>query len=215
MSIVESRVKRLLTHAGSDIGALGALAAVGVIAAACAGHQHVNQNQSQLPPHPIEVQVDNDRVSPDEQPSRQPGAMGQASGSLEIRVFVAQDQGGARQYIGTVPGGHTQTLKFTPTSYGNWYRLIGITPLGSSVQSTRFIINTPETGLVEWSLQTGMINYYDVPADTTKTEPAGAKPSTPPAGQPSTQPGGNPPATQPSTPPASQPGSSPTNPGTP
>jgi hypothetical protein len=212
MSVAQNNVKPGLRHAASGIGRLAALVAAGVVAAACAGRQHVN-NQDQAPPHPIEVQVDNSRLSPDEQPLRQPGAIGQASGPLEIRVFVTEDQGGMRQYLGTVAGGKTQTLKFTPTAYGNWYRLVGVTPLGTSVESTRFNINTPEIGGVGWSLQTGMIDYYDVATDTTKAGTAGSQPATSPTSQPGAQPTGNPPSTPPSSSPGGTPNSSPNNPG--
>jgi hypothetical protein len=199
MSIAQSHVKTCVTHAGSGFKSVAAIAAAAALVAACAGRQHTdNQSQPnvrQPPPHEIAVQVDNDRSSPEAQPTRRPSEIGTASGPTEIRVYVALEDGTMRQYIGTVPGGQTQTLKFTPSAYGNWYRFIGVTPLGRNLESARFNIVTPETGLVEWSLQSGMINYYNVVTDTTGTGAGHPQPPTSPSGQPAAPSGGNPPST--------------------
>ena len=108
------RRARIVLSAGAYIGAV---AGFGVGLAGCAGHHHI----SEAPPHPIAVEVQNNITVP-----------------TELTVFVTQDQGGARQMLGTVPGAQTKTSpsrRFRGASPIDWR---AGTPLGHSVCSPRF-----------------------------------------------------------------------------
>jgi hypothetical protein len=118
---------------------------LGVGLAGCASHHHI----SEAPPHPIAVEVTNNITVP-----------------TELTVFVAQDQGGSRQMLGTVPGAQTKTFTFTPLSWGQPYRLEGRRPLGGSVFSPRFTVTDPETGTVSWNVVPNQVQFYNSVVDT-------------------------------------------------
>jgi hypothetical protein len=142
------RRARIVLSAGAYIGAV---AGFGIGLAGCAGHHHI----SEAPPHPIAVEVQNNITIP-----------------TELTVFVTQDQGGARQMLGTVPGAQTKSFSFTPLSWGQPYRLEGRTPLGRSVYSPRFQVSDPETGTVTWAVVPNQVEFYNTATDTAATKPA-------------------------------------------
>jgi hypothetical protein len=142
------RRARVVLSAGAYVGAV---AGFGVGFAGCAGHHHI----SEAPPHPIAVEVQNNITIP-----------------TELTVFVTQDQGGARQMLGTVPGAQTKTFAFTPISWGQPYRLEGRTPLGHLVYSPRFDVSDPETGTITWAVVPNQVQFYNTATDTAATKPA-------------------------------------------
>lgn len=150
-------MRRLRRHARVVLSAgayFGAVAGLGVGLSACAGHHHI----SEAPPHPIAVEVQNNITVP-----------------TELTVFVEQDQGGARQMLGTVPGDQTRTFTFTPISWGQPYRLLGQRPLGGPVFSPRFTVNDPETGTITWSVIPNQVQFYNSVVDTAATKDTAAK----------------------------------------
>ena len=151
MSAAKPRLGRRARHMLSAGAYVAAVAGVGVGLAGCAGHHHI----SEAPPHPIAVEVQNNITIP-----------------TELTVFVTQDQGGARQMLGTVPGAQTKSFAFTPVSWGQPYRLEGRTPLGHVVRSPSFTVNDPETGTVTWALVPNQVQFYNTVTDTAATKPA-------------------------------------------
>jgi|SRR5579863_1223696 hypothetical protein len=153
------------------LGGTSALAAgVCMFVGACASSgKHPGSDQDV---HPVAIEIDNNLTVP-----------------TELMIYV--DQSGIRQALGSVPGGKDKTFKFTPASFGQPYRLLGVAQLQPyPFRSQQFTINGPETGTVLWNLQANILSFYDVldatnvaPADTTKTKapadttkPAPAKP---------------------------------------
>lgn len=146
MSAAKCRPSRRARVVFSAATYLTAMTGVAVGLGACASHHHI----SEAPPHPIAVEVQNNITTP-----------------TELTVFVQQDQGGARQMLGTVPGAQTRTFTFTPVSWGQPYRLEGRRPLGGSVFSPRFTVTDPQTGTVAWALVPNQVQFYNTVADTT------------------------------------------------
>src|SRR5665213_1648538 len=142
------------------------VAGVCMLASACAsGGKHAGSDQDV---HPVAIEIDNNLTVP-----------------TELMVYV--DQSGIRQALGSVPGGQDKTFKFTPASFGQPYRLLGVAQLQTyPFRSQQFTFNGPETGTVLWNLQANILSFYDVldatnvapaaapaaPADTTKPAPA-------------------------------------------
>ena len=98
MSAAQRRLGRRARVVLSASAYLGAVAGLGVGLVGCAGHHHV----SEAPPHPISVEVQNNITVP-----------------TELTVFVQQDQGGARQMLGTVPGAQTRDVHVHPGVLGS------------------------------------------------------------------------------------------------
>lgn len=151
MSVAAFRVTSRFARAASAAGAVtGLVAALGLAPVGCAGHQHLND----VPPHPVGVEVDNNLTVP-----------------TEVTVYVTEDQGGSRLQIGTVPGGQTKTLTFTPVSWGQTYRLLAERQLERPLRSPSFTIPNGQTGTIVWSVVPNQVQLYDV-ADTTTAQPA-------------------------------------------
>ena len=150
---------------------VSALAAgVCLLASACAsGGKHPGNDQDV---HPVALEIDNNLTVP-----------------TEMMIYV--EQSGIRQALGSVPGGKDKTFKFTPSSFGQPYHLIGVAQLERPYRSQQFTISGPETGTVVWNLQSNILGFYDVldatnvAPDTTKQ--AAPPPATPPATPPSPQ----------------------------
>ncbi len=155
-----SRVARLT-------GASALAAGVCMFVGACAsGGKHPGSEQDV---HPVAIEVDNNLTVP-----------------TELMIYV--DQSGIRQALGSVPGGKDKTFKFTPSSFGQPYRLLGVAQLQPyPFRSQQFTFSGPETGTVLWNLQANILSFYDVldatnvAPDTTKAAPA---PATPPPSKP-------------------------------
>lgn len=156
-----------MSSRAAQLSGAGALAAgVCLMVAACAsGGKHPGGDQDV---HPIAIEIDNNLTVP-----------------TELMIYV--EQGGIRQALGTVPGGQDKTFKFTPASFGQPYRLLGVAQLQPyPFRSQEFTVNGPEMGTVLWNLQARILSFYDVldatnvapaaapaaPADTTKPAPA-------------------------------------------
>ena len=146
MSAAKRRLGRRARAVLSAGAYLGAVAGLGGGLISCAGHHHI----SEAPPHPIAVEIQNNITVP-----------------TELTVFIQQDQGGARQMLGTVPGAQTRSFTFTPVSWGQPYRLEGRPPLGGSIFSPRFTVNDPQTGTVTWALVPNQVQFYNTAVDTT------------------------------------------------
>jgi hypothetical protein len=146
-------------------GASALAAGVCMFMGACAsGGKHQGSEQDV---HPVAIEVDNNLTVP-----------------TELMIYV--DQSGIRQALGSVPGGKDKTFKFTPSSFGQPYRLLGVAQLQPyPFRSQQFTFSGPETGTVLWNLQANILSFYDVldatnvapaapaaPADTTKPAPA-------------------------------------------
>jgi hypothetical protein len=152
-----SRVARL-----TGAGALAAGVCMFVGACASSG-KHPGSDQDV---HPVAVEIDNNLTVP-----------------TELMIYV--EQSGIRQALGSVPGGKDKSFKFTPVSFGQPYRLVGVAQLQPyPLRSQQFTVTGPETGTVVWNLQSNILSFYDVldatnvaPADTTK--PAAPPPSKP------------------------------------
>jgi hypothetical protein len=119
----------------SLISVVGLIAAVG-----CAGHHQINT----APPHPIAVQVNNNLTVP-----------------TELTVYIAQDQGGQRQMLGTVPGAQTKTFNYTPASWGQRYRLIAERQLAGPIRSPGFTVDDPQTGTITWALAPNQVQFLN------------------------------------------------------
>jgi len=145
MSAADRRLGRRARVVLSASAYVSAVVGFGVGLVGCAGHHHV----SEAPPHPIAVEVQNNITTP-----------------TELTVFIQQDQGGARQMLGTVPGAQTRTFTFTPISWGQPYHLIGRPNLGNPVTSPRFTVNDPQTGTVTWALIPNQVQFYNMAVDT-------------------------------------------------
>jgi hypothetical protein len=151
MSVAAFRIASRLARAASAACAVtGLVAILGLAPVGCAGHQHLND----APPHPIGVEVNNNLTVP-----------------TELTVYVTEDQGGSRLQVGTVPGGQTKTLSFTPVSWGQTYRLIAERQLERPLRSPPFTIPSGQTGTVAWNVVPNQVQLYDV-ADTTVAKPA-------------------------------------------
>jgi len=147
-------------------GAAALMVSLSLAAAACAsGGKHPDADQDI---HPVVIEIDNNLTIP-----------------TELMVYL--EQSGVRQQLGTVPGGENKTFQFTPVSYGQPYRLIGVRQLERSIPSQSFTISGPETGTIVWNLQANIIGFYDV-LDATSPQaappPAPANPPSPPANPP-------------------------------
>ena len=157
-------LSRRVRRAARLAGASALAASVCMLVSACAsGGKHPGGEQDV---HPVVIEIDNNLTVP-----------------TELMIYV--DQSGIRQALGSVPGGKDQTFKFTPTSFGQPYRLLGVAQLQPyPLRSQQFTFNGPETGTVLWNLQANILSFYDVldatnvapapaaaPADTTKPAP--------------------------------------------
>ena len=130
------------------------------VAACASGGKHPGSDQDV---HPVAIEIDNNLTVP-----------------TELMIYI--DQSGIRQALGSVPGGKDMTFKFTPASFGQPYRLLGVAQLQPyPLRSQQFTFNGPEMGTVLWNLQANILSFYDVldatnvapaPADTTKRPPA-------------------------------------------
>jgi hypothetical protein len=138
-----------------------------VVGACASGGKHPGSEQDV---HPVAIEIDNNLTVP-----------------TELMIYV--DQSGIRQALGSVPGGKDKTFKFTPASFGQQYRLLGVAQLQPyPFRSQQFTFNGPETGTVLWNLQANILSFYDV-LDATNVAPAAApaapadttKPATPPS----------------------------------
>ncbi len=129
------------------------------VAACASGGKHPGSDQDV---HPVAIEIDNNLTVP-----------------TELMIYI--DQSGIRQALGTVPGGKDKTFKFTPASFGQQYRLLGVAQLQPyPLRSQQFTFNGPEMGTVLWNVQANILSFYDVldatnvapaPADTTKQAP--------------------------------------------
>ena len=139
--------RRAGSQAGPAVRLIGA-ALLLLLPVACGGHKHLGEE----PPHPIAIEVHNNLTLP-----------------TELTVFVAMDQGGSRQMLGTVPGAQTRTFTFTPLSWGQTYRFFADRQLAGRIVSPTFTISDPETGTIEWTVYGNMVQFYQMvaPADTT------------------------------------------------
>lgn len=149
-------------------GASALAAGVCMLVSACAsGGKHQGSDQDV---HPVAIEIDNNLTVP-----------------TELMIYV--EQSGIRQALGSVPGGQDKSFKFTPTSFGQPYHLIGIPQLERPYRSQQFTITGPETGTVVWNLQSNILGFYDVldatnvAPDTTKQPAASPPPATPPSPQ--------------------------------
>jgi hypothetical protein len=152
LNVVSPRVSR-----SARLTRASALAAgVCMLVSACAsGGKHPGGEQDV---HPVAIEIDNNLTVP-----------------TEIMVYV--DQSGIRQALGSVPGGKDMTFKFTPASFGQTYRLLGVAQLQAyPFRSQQFTFNGPETGTVLWNLQANILSFYDV-LDATNVAPAPAAPA--------------------------------------
>jgi hypothetical protein len=145
-------------------------AGVCMLVTACASSgKHPGSDQDV---HPVAIEIDNNLTVP-----------------TELMIYI--DQSGIRQALGSVPGGKDKTFKFTPASFGQPYRLLGVAQLQPyPLRSQQFTFNGPEMGTVLWNLQANILSFYDVldatnvaPADTTKQAPPPA-PAAPPPSKP-------------------------------
>jgi hypothetical protein len=142
---------------------VSALAAgVCLLATACAsGGKHPGNDQDV---HPVALEINNNLTVP-----------------TEMMIYV--EQSGIRQALGSVPGGKDVTYKFTPASFGQPYRLVGIAQLAPPYRSQQFTISGPETGTVVWNLQANILGFYDV-LDATNVAPDTTKQAAPPPATP-------------------------------
>lgn len=131
------------------VAAVGfALAAMTTITLAGCASARARANSG--PPHPVDVEVNNNLALP-----------------TDLTVYLAGlDEG--RRILGSVPPGKTKTLRFTPSSYSQPYRLIATQPLRRDVVSQPFTVGSGMTGRLVWTLVPNIIGFEDVDtADTT------------------------------------------------
>lgn len=144
-----------------------------IAASACASAG--KQKNSDQDIHPVAIEIDNNLTVP-----------------TELMVYL--DQSGIRQMLGSVPGGKSKTFQFTPNSYAQPYRLLGVAQLQPyPFRSQQFTVSGPEMGTVVWNLQANILGFYDVmdataapaePADSTKTKHTDSTQTTPPPKSP-------------------------------
>jgi hypothetical protein len=127
-----------------DVAALRralAMTAAAGLAYACASAHAKRSNDDA--PHPVYVEVQNDLTIP-----------------AVISTYVLEGVG-IRIPLGDIGGGQVKSFTFTPESFGQQYRLVAYRQLSRPIYSAPFIIESPVTGTIVWSVYTGIVTFRD------------------------------------------------------
>lgn len=107
--------------------------------------------RTNLPPHPITVTINNNLPVP-----------------TDLTIYQVSTGGGA-QILGTAIPANTTTFQMTPRSFSDPYRFLARTPSGRRIWSEEFTVRDADTGEVRWQLYPNILQFYDMPGDSTAT----------------------------------------------
>lgn len=108
--------------------------------------------RTDVAPHPVTITVINNLLVP-----------------RDLTLY-AVTTGGAIRIIGNVPPTDSTTLQMTPRSFSEPYRLLaqGV-PSGIRIWSDEFTVRDANTGEIRWMLRPNILQFFDVPEDSTAT----------------------------------------------
>ena len=136
--------------------------AVLTLAATLLGCASAAGRTPQARPHPVDVEVRNNLLLP-----------------TDLTVYVLRDYGAGRTLLGSVSPGRTQTLRFTPVTYTEVYRLYANPTGGRPIRSQPFTIGSDMTGRIVWTLVPNIVGFEDVSDSTTSDSSTRTPPASP------------------------------------